>query len=119
MTENFNDIGFDNGRRRLVPREAVNALCPAATYGVHDVGDIGVPTSAAVRSFYKHWRRCISCESKAGQICQSQNFRHLLVVDPVCRITRVMIIRMETGEPPERLNIVQYERKLVTTKENI
>src|SRR5215831_18204213 len=63
-------------------------------------------------------RRCIA-EIPAGEIGQAQDFLHFREIDLLDGVGRLVIIRMEAREPPDRRNIVQGEWELIAALKDV
>src|SRR5205823_2877242 len=58
-------------------------------------------------------------ESESAQVGQAQDLGHFRVIDFVRGVGGVVVVGVKAGEPPKRRKVVQHERELIASEEDI
>src|SRR5215471_5963985 len=76
-------------------------------------------TAFPFRTFNKSRWLCRVSKLPCGKVGKAQNLRHLYIVDLVCGVGGVVVIRMKSGKPPEGRHILQHERELIASEKDV
>src|SRR5215471_535722 len=73
----------------------------------------------SLRTFNKSGWLCRVSKLPCGKVSKAQNLRHLYIVDLVCRVRSVVVVRVKTGKPPEGRHIFQHKRELIASEKDV